>query len=80
MSNWYKDKYVDFNWHKLSESGKYPDSLNDKIWRMFGVNLNTGENVRHPDKEPYSKKTKKKDICDCSHSMDMHCDGGDDGW
>lgn len=61
------------------ESEKYPELINDKIWQMFGVNLNTGERDRHPSKKPYSKNKKKND-CDCSHSMDMHCDGGDDGW
>ena len=25
-------------------------------------------------------KRKKSEDCECAHSMDMHCDGGDDGW
>lgn len=28
---------------------------------------------------PKRKRRNKKD-CDCQHSMDMNCDGGDDGW
>lgn len=67
MANWYKS------------AGKHPEHINDMIWRMFGVNLNTGEHGPHPDKEPHVPVKKERDG-ECAHSMDMHCDGGDDGW
>lgn len=61
---------------RYASKRKYPDSLNQKIWNMFGVNLNTGEYKSYPKKNP---KQNEED-CKCHHSMDMHCDGGDDGW
>ena len=63
------------NWYKEAKK-KYPDSINQKIWDMFGVNLNTGEYLTVDKKD----SDKEESECDCQHSMDMHCDGGDDGW
>lgn len=62
------------NWYKQAKK-KYPDFLNEWAIRVFGVDLNEGKVLDFP-----KKKKEKKEDCDCSHSMDPHCDGGDDGW
>lgn len=66
------------NWFKKAEmtkrkDGKFPQGVVDHIWQAFGVNINTGEVKTYPKRE-------RKDTGECAHSMDMNCDGGDDGW
>lgn len=59
------------NWYKTAKK-KHPQHLVDHIWKILGVNVNTGE-VLEID------KPKDKKDCDCQHSLDIHCDG-DDGY
>jgi hypothetical protein len=63
------------NWFKRAElsKGKYPQKFVDWAWRVLAINPNTGETKKFPKKE-------RKDTGECAHSMDAHCDGGDDGW
>ena len=70
--NWYK-KSQKF-WHtKCKEQGiEVSDEMKDHINKMFGF----GKYKPKPTK----KKEKKEECSDCCHSLDPHCDGGDDGW
>jgi len=53
---------------------EYPKSMRDKLSEMFGID-DDGELKTFP-----AKKKKNKGDGECAHSLDMHCDGGDDGW
>lgn len=71
------------NWYKIAKQDKeaampnwknYSQEMRDNLSRMFGID-NDGELKSFP-----AKKKKDKEDGGCSHSLDMHCDGGDDGW
>ena len=61
------------NWYKKSiTDDSWAKKVKDDLEKMLGLGK------YKPD--PSELKKKKKDDCECQHSMDMHCDGGDDGW
>ena len=63
----------DNDWYnKCKEKGiELSDKMRDHVDKMFGLG-------KYKPK-PVKKKKKKRDG-ECLHSLDMHCDGEDDGW
>ncbi len=57
------------NWYKRALT---PEEFEDKMQRVLGL----GKYKPDPSE---IKKTKKQETESC-HSLDPHCDGGDDGW
>lgn len=46
-------------------------------WPCVREELNRKTAKHNPKKNPIKKD---EEDCECSHSLDMNCDGGDDGW
>ena len=70
--NWYK-KSQEYWYDTAKEQGvEVSESLRDNLDKMFGLGKY--------EPEPSKKKKERKTDCEPMHSMDMHCDGEDDGW
>ena len=59
------------SWFKRAQS---TEELKDHFERILGL----GKYKPYPSK--FKKKKRKEEDMECCHSLDPHCDGGDDGW
>jgi len=59
------------NWFKKAQLNY--DEIKDHFEKILGLGK------YKPNPNEFKKKKSKRDG-ECQHSMDMHCDGGDDGW
>ena len=64
------------SWYKKTQNNTITGKL-EKIKDHWEKILGLGKYKPKPSNKP--KKEPKRDG-ECMHSMDMHCDGGDDGW
>jgi hypothetical protein len=64
------------NWYKKTQLTEYAE-IKDYLEKILGLGKYA------PSEEELlkiKKERKNNNSCDCQHSLDIHCDGGDDGY